>query len=42
MGFMDELEEPLQAFRAKDDRIFYGSVNVAISEYVKALESYIP
>lgn len=42
MGFMDELDEPLQVLQKKDDRIFYGSINEAISKYVSALESQIP
>ncbi|GBC60649.1 type I-B CRISPR-associated protein Cas7/Cst2/Dev R [Desulfonema ishimotonii] len=41
MGFMDELEEGLQEY-AKDEKIFYGSVNEAIREYVKQLEKQIP
>lgn len=41
MGFMDELEEKLKAYEA-DGKIYYGSVNQAIGEYVKELKTQIP
>lgn len=42
MGFMDELEEKLQAYKEKDDQIFYGSIHEAIEGYANALKSQIP
>ncbi len=42
LGFMDELEKDLQAYANSDPRIFYGSVNEAIKEYVKEVEQHLP
>jgi CRISPR-associated protein Cst2 len=43
LGFMDNLEDKLQEYATQDkDRIFYGSVNEAIREYIKEVETQIP
>jgi CRISPR-associated protein Cst2 len=41
MGFMDELEADLQEYAGKE-KVYYGSVNQAIREYTKELESQVP
>lgn len=41
MGFMDELEQQLQAY-GTNEKIYYGSVNQAIREYLSELEKQIP
>ena len=36
LGFMDNLEDKLQEYATQDKaKIFYGSVNEAIREYIK-------
>lgn len=41
MGFMDELEDSLKNYK-KDEKIFYGSVNEAIRNYVEEVKEQIP
>jgi CRISPR-associated protein Cst2 len=43
MGFMDELEEKLSEYQKQPgNKIYYGSVNEAIREYVKEVKTQIP
>ncbi|MDL2122714.1 MAG: type I-B CRISPR-associated protein Cas7/Cst2/DevR [Deltaproteobacteria bacterium] len=41
IGFMDKLEEGLAGY-GSDDKIFYGSVNEAIKNYVNEVKTQIP
>ena len=41
MGFMDELEDDFKEY-STNDKIFYGSINQAIREYIKQMEMQIP
>ena len=43
LGFMDNLEDKLQEYANQEKaKIFYGSVNEAIREYIKEVEPQIP
>ncbi|MBF0103320.1 MAG: type I-B CRISPR-associated protein Cas7/Cst2/DevR, partial [Desulfobacterales bacterium] len=41
MGFMDELEDQLNAYSSENKKIFYGSVNQAIKSYVDEVKKQI-
>ena len=41
IGFMDELENELQSYRNENNKIFYGSVNEAIKQYVEEVKKQI-
>ena len=42
MGFMDELEDSLKAYRDENQKIFYGSVNEAVKAYLEEVKTQVP